>query len=556
MSKVHHYHISMSAFPSYKYVCGRVSQLHKRYEDLLGEIGVNGTIEHPKFDTCGVDVFLIDSPNDSVTLQINDFISNRSFIQHVKGLSFKDGMPALTTHQGGTYSGMIAPILIPEALEDSVELQGLKNVKTKLFVIRDNKLNDKLKTYSDGRIYTTKEQVVDDVSDELEKEILKSIKLEYEHVKILLDKRKSFDKGNNCQNHRGRVDDIHKRERNDKCVNIEVKSRAKYVDENVSEENISKQTFEKFETTKTRQVIMLEDKIYDTDKFSKDVLKKLRYVEMDKIVSLYAEMTALFRTSCLSTEEQPISCCTENIQVDKQIETGTPPNSIFGTLGCFASMHKRNNHHVYALTAKHILSQGDFFSCPEHGYNKPIGQVVPKTVPPAGLDIAALKLNEEIRFCTKFRTELDCEDTNLLPCKLYDYVEDDESGILCCGQLVYIWGAASKPGKGVITVPKYLTNDMEEGLIVIEDRYSCQGDIPERFCKPGDSGAIVCVEDRRGKCVHVLAMVMGILNENAVQSNPASRAKYVTVPLSIGLQELTNRTGFSFQLSGCIHACK
>jgi hypothetical protein len=252
MLKVHHYHISKSAFPSYKYVCGRVPQFHKRYEDLLGEIGVNSTIEQPNFDTCSVDVFLIDSTNDSVTVQIEDLISNRSFIQHVKGLSLKDWMPALTTHPGRSHSGMIAPVLIPEALQDSVELQSLKNSKTTLFVIRD-KLNEKLKTYSDGRIYTTKEQVFDDVSDELEKEILKSIKLECENVKILLVKRKSFGKGNNCQNHQRRVNDFRKKETNEKYVNIEVRSIAKYVDENASEENISKQTFENFETTKIRQ---------------------------------------------------------------------------------------------------------------------------------------------------------------------------------------------------------------------------------------------------------------------------------------------------------------
>jgi hypothetical protein len=200
MLKVRHYSITPSAFPSYKYVCGRVPQLHKRYTELLEEIGVNERTKHQTFGS--VDVFLIDNHNETVTLQIEDLISEQSLIQlkEINCVNENNHFTSLKQIQ----STCIAPIIIPEDLKDTEDDLVLERFKPKMFVIKEF---ESPKPFCDGIIFTTKEQVVDDISDDLEKEVLKSIKTECENVKMLLDKRKLLEKGKHFKNnHRENIE--------------------------------------------------------------------------------------------------------------------------------------------------------------------------------------------------------------------------------------------------------------------------------------------------------------------------------------------------------------
>ncbi|XP_053388299.1 uncharacterized protein LOC128551461 [Mercenaria mercenaria] len=241
-----------------------------------------------------------------------------------------------------------------------------------------------------------------------------------------------------------------------------------------------------------------------------------------------------------------------------------------GTLGCFAKNKDAKDRDTYALISKHVASFCDSFYISGSSASEILGKVIQSSVSETGLDIAALRLrnvpNENISICAKFKSEttdgefasygaVGDDVCDLLKGKLHtysDYLEHGQRDLVCEGLNVYIWGAVSKPGKGVITMRAFKKGDMK-ALILVEDRKpSKKGDAPERFCSFGDSGAIVCAEDSRGEFVHILAMLIGIINEEDIQKDQTTRGKYLSVPLSSGLQELDERTGYSFKIFECI----
>ncbi|XP_053388300.1 uncharacterized protein LOC128551462 [Mercenaria mercenaria] len=238
------------------------------------------------------------------------------------------------------------------------------------------------------------------------------------------------------------------------------------------------------------------------------------------------------------------------------------------TLGCFANIKDGKDPKTCALISNHVAKFCDSFRISSSSTTDILCTRIESSVTETGLDIAAVKLvlkDQDKKICAKFRTEiiedesaLDSAigdiDNELLQGKLHHYSDhlNRQSNILCNGLKVYIWGGVSKPGKGVITMRSFKKGDMK-ALIQVEDRVpSKEGVIPERFCYPGDSGAIVCAEDSRGNFIHILAMVIGITNEEEIQRNPQIRGKYLAVPLSSGLEELKDRTGFTFQICECI----
>ncbi|XP_045181511.2 uncharacterized protein LOC123540492 [Mercenaria mercenaria] len=240
-----------------------------------------------------------------------------------------------------------------------------------------------------------------------------------------------------------------------------------------------------------------------------------------------------------------------------------------GTLGCFAKNTDGKDTNMYALISKHVAQFCDSFKISSTSASDILCKVIERSVTQTGLDIAALWLDlndKSIKICARYKTEMIDDESasgsaegndgsDLLQGKLHHYSDQlkcGQSDIVCNGQKVYIWGAVSKPGKGVITMRAFKSGEMK-ALIQVEDRVpSMVGEVPERFCCSGDSGAIVCAEDRRGKCVHILAMVMGIANEKEIKENPKLRGRYLTVPLSSGLEELQDRTGHIFQICECI----
>ncbi|KAH3794385.1 hypothetical protein DPMN_147918 [Dreissena polymorpha] len=79
------------------------------------------------------------------------------------------------------------------------------------------------------------------------------------------------------------------------------------------------------------------------------------------------------------------------------------------------------------------------------------------------------------------------------------------------GTPVYIWGAKTSLGLGTISAVDLETPN---GLLMtINDRIE-----GESFCKPGDSGAMVCATDRRERTLYAVAMLVGKLESSCYDS--------------------------------------
>ncbi|XP_045182461.2 uncharacterized protein LOC123541121 [Mercenaria mercenaria] len=639
MLKVQKYRVTPNAFPAYNLARKRVPPLHQRYVELTGELGINGRLEIPEFGS--IDLSIVENLNMQKSLDISDVVPKRSSIEQTEEANVEN-IAAYLEGQVVNESGSIELVLFSEYCVSRKEISLLsKTYKDRVFVIIEEAESN---PESNGLaacynvLKTTKENINDNVGDILERLVLKTITTECENVKLLLDKKKLLDHLQS-ENSTDYADGVTKyiingcKKRRNATLMVSNTSERSNGFQNISCETEDGTKFDLHlddncqgcDATRTHNARKL-----DLTNMSDDVCEKLLYVDRTIIESLLAEMTVLFRTSCVPEDEWPnfkvykerkvdeqlqtdlfnispavkgmgyrfdrfVICIEEakdmddydsilksigsvmdgsgvedytveeiskelkpyscDVRVGAKIETGGPDDLVCGTLGCFAFMTDDSCEKTCALISKHVATCGNRFFCPDYGItmlNNPLGHVVTATVQDTGLDIAALLLDERVRICAKYKSEDPDFDSGLLQCKLHDYTEDSNDEILSSGQQVYIWGATSKPGKGVITIPTYKIDGMENGLILIEDRSVRKGEIPERFCKPGDSGAVVCAEDRRGEFVHAVAMLMGILNEHALKKDPTTRGKYLSVPLSTGLQELTKRTGYSFELCECI----
>ncbi|XP_053383494.1 uncharacterized protein LOC128549845 [Mercenaria mercenaria] len=210
-----------------------------------------------------------------------------------------------------------------------------------------------------------------------------------------------------------------------------------------------------------------------------------------------------------------------------------------GTLGCFVNLkqgQRRSRSKQCAILARHVAEHCNDLYHVSDGRDRKIGSIIPATCVKehGSLDIAAAEMHEQpdvdgIRFKDS--------DRNLLPGRMHEYRGGDR--IIRKGRKVYIWGATSNPGRGIITAPEIIIDGMKDPLIQIEDKDENEG---THFAREGDSGAIVCADDPEEKCVHALAMVVG--------SSSASQTKreYLTIPLSRGLAQIQDQTGKHVEL--------
>jgi hypothetical protein len=200
-----------------------------------------------------------------------------------------------------------------------------------------------------------------------------------------------------------------------------------------------------------------------------------------------------------------------------------------GTLGCFVKAAGGNNK--YCLLSKHVTEHCSKVYYVENGNNIILGPMIPETNGHfhRGLDISAALMNEPVNEeSTKFKDTRE----QLINGRLHDYNEEEEDGICSSGQSVHIYGAVSKPGVGVITMP-IADSGLTSPLIQIEDIGRNHG----QFAKKGDSGAVVCVEDPERRHVVALGMVMGV-----------DREKYLALPLSKGIQQIEAQTSTRLEL--------
>ncbi|KAH3802020.1 hypothetical protein DPMN_155686 [Dreissena polymorpha] len=122
------------------------------------------------------------------------------------------------------------------------------------------------------------------------------------------------------------------------------------------------------------------------------------------------------------------------------------------------------------------------------------------------VDILPIEMYEEYRhMCnTRFKTETGKE--------MHGQLLDNKEYKEWVGAPVYILGAKTSLGLGTISA---VDLEAPNGLLItINDRNE-----GESFCKPGDSGAMVCATDRRERTLNAVAMLVGTLESSCYDSS-------------------------------------
>ncbi|XP_060594594.1 uncharacterized protein LOC132748942 [Ruditapes philippinarum] len=227
-----------------------------------------------------------------------------------------------------------------------------------------------------------------------------------------------------------------------------------------------------------------------------------------------------------------------------------------GSFGCFAKTQETKDEStmICGLLSKHVASTSELNTSQqeielrliEDGEPKGVGNIIRKTICNGCLDIAAAALSITEDECdTRFKT------ASGLPRKSGKLYHSRSKDLL--GQKVHMWGAKSKPGKGIITVPEYICEGMDHSLIQVEDMVDGNGIVKKRFAQPGDSGAIACTDVPGQDFVNLVSMNMGCLNYKEVEEDDErkikkQKGKYLTVPLPSGLEEISKRIGKNVEL--------
>lgn len=204
---------------------------------------------------------------------------------------------------------------------------------------------------------------------------------------------------------------------------------------------------------------------------------------------------------------------------------------------------------MYGLFSKHLVPQSgqlNVLHVMEGGELKIVGKVIDNTLEGDNLDIAAAALSLRKDECdTRFKTlsgEQICGEKRIIESKNL------------VGRKVHIWGAKSKPGRGIITVPEYrCTDEMDFTLILVEDIANWEGIVEERFSQPGDSGAIACTDVPGQECVIPISMIMGVMNYEEVNADDeknkkTKKGRHATVPLQSGLRQISEKIGKQVEL--------
>lgn len=146
-------------------------------------------------------------------------------------------------------------------------------------------------------------------------------------------------------------------------------------------------------------------------------------------------------------------------------------------------------------------------------------------------DLAALPIENEVlkvvEFDFKFRTAYgEKRDVKVFNFENKELVEKT----FAFSTEVYLRGASTKLGIGLLSSDDIITGESTTHYILIEDI-----EINERFCKPGDSGSMVCHFNPNNDHIDLLALVQGKLL--------GSEKKYVAVKLKYGLDIFSERHG-------------
>lgn len=132
-------------------------------------------------------------------------------------------------------------------------------------------------------------------------------------------------------------------------------------------------------------------------------------------------------------------------------------------------------------------------------------------------------------------------------------LRDDNDKPMCCvlldleseksedsiPELIHIKGASSGISYGEIDTVRFYEEGAPTNCMLAQDRKG----VNKPFCKPGDSGSIVCSNDRRGKFVNVIGTVVG-----QYASREKGNSGYLVLHLNSGITHLNQRYQIPFEL--------
>lgn len=153
------------------------------------------------------------------------------------------------------------------------------------------------------------------------------------------------------------------------------------------------------------------------------------------------------------------------------------------------------------------------------------------------VDIAVAVIHEQHRETCK--QEFKTQKGTILPCVL---VPSSDTLRDSAGEFVHIWGAKSKPGRGIIHSVQYGGYGIDGCLITIRNR-----DKSENFAMPGDSGSVVCKISRNGKELYALGMLIGGDYKERGEDATKTEKKYVAFEMQYGIENILRAYGLKIE---------
>lgn len=209
----------------------------------------------------------------------------------------------------------------------------------------------------------------------------------------------------------------------------------------------------------------------------------------------------------------------------------------YGTLGGFlSSKSPRKFGKLYAVTAGHVSRDVNNITLKTESVSK-LGEFLGKWEQNPDINVAKIYKDHNHRCDLKLRDDKD----NRMECILLD-LEREENKNATPG-LIHIKGASSGIGLGEIQAVNFFVEGGHGNCMLARDRKGEE----KPFCKPGDSGALVCSNDRHGQFVNVLGMVIG-----EYTSTEENYRGYLVYHFQSGLTHLNN----TFAKEGPFELCE
>ncbi|WAR14972.1 hypothetical protein MAR_005077 [Mya arenaria] len=224
---------------------------------------------------------------------------------------------------------------------------------------------------------------------------------------------------------------------------------------------------------------------------------------------------------------------------DKALET-KPITKLVGGFGDSKFSTNNRSEAICGIVSRHVVANQNILL---DNQDKNLGEILHHGN--CNFDISAIVLNDDIVKNCIFAFK--SKRNKPVKCSLYTYslFKEEMIDMDLSGHDVHIWGACSRPGIGTISATKYMqkTEEVSGMLITIKDK-----DVTSKnFSEEGDSGAIVCLTDKRERHMKALAILIGkVIGEK--QKTEVNENFYIALRLESGFHFLNKEHEAEFVL--------